>query len=227
MVVSTNAWLNSNRDYWSGVEIFNSVSNNTYLKELFSKGPNAYTVNKLASELIAVSKEVSAVAIQQYQDLERKVFIPEYEDFVRKGEIKLNQIQRANLPEDLQIKFDEKSHLTHFINSLRLKLHDSTFHEREKIIPKIMDADERRRVIHREIDHFLNFGERIEERPANRIQVDIDKLSEVDAESLLKKVLPQVSKLKKKPLRKEDYEYYLDLKSRLYEKLGKSTYGII
>jgi thymidylate synthase ThyX len=227
MNISVNAWLNSSRDYWTGLEIYKSISKNSYLISLMERGPNSYTTEKLLKELTEAAGTVAKIAEENYQKEDQSgVPIPEYDDFIRKTPLKMLQVMRSSLPEDLKLKFDEKSDLTAYINHLRSKLHSAALPERQQLVPKIMEADLKRRLIHRELDHWQHYGEKLENIPVTKQEVEVDKLTPEAASKLLKQCRSRISKLKKNPMRSADLKWNLSLKEALEKKLSNAVQSV-
>lgn len=61
-------WLNSERDYQEGFELFRKYSTDAFLIRLLSSGPDAYNTSKLKSELQLMAQQQNEQAAKVSQD---------------------------------------------------------------------------------------------------------------------------------------------------------------
>jgi len=138
--MEVHKWF-ENKDYWQGVAIFNRLSTNQFLKDLF-QSKSEYTVKKLEDELRKFSSDVpeSEVEIKPpVNQVEQKKF--DNSHIVKKLKYDLQQIYRqidSNRFALARCKSD-KTRLEYAIQILKLV--------------------ERKRMIFEKIDHFEEHGE--------------------------------------------------------------------
>lgn len=130
-----------NKDYWQGVEIFNTLSTNQFLKDLF-QSKSEYTVKKLEDELRKFSSdlpELEAEIKPSVNQVEQKKF--DNSHILKKLKYDLQQVYRqidSNRFALARCKSD-KTRLEYAIQILKLV--------------------ERKRMIFEKIDHFEEYGE--------------------------------------------------------------------
>jgi hypothetical protein len=58
MLEVLRAWLNGKREYWAGVVLYKKMGDDDRLKQLFAKGPTAFTTRRMQEELLAICNEL-------------------------------------------------------------------------------------------------------------------------------------------------------------------------
>lgn len=185
-----------NKDYWQGVELFNTLSTNQFLKDLF-QSKSEYTVKKLEDEL-------------------RKLSIDQPEsDPVEDIKPTVNQIEQKKFDNShisKKLKYDLQQ-VYRQIDSNRFALarckSDKTRLEYAMQILKLVD---RKRIIFEKMDHFDEHGELPENSPKQK----------VFATPELQRLYVQVNKMEKR-LQKPDNQLRNKAKSeqKLREKKAR------
>lgn len=152
--MEVNKWF-ENKDYWQGVEIFNTLSTNQFLKDLF-QSKSEYTVKKLEDELRKFSSdhpepEPEAEIKPSVNQIEQKKFDNSY--ILKKLKYDLQQVYRQ-------------------IDSNRFALarckSDKTRLEYALQILKLVD---RKRILFDKMDYFEEHGELPEVAPKQKVFV--------------------------------------------------------
>ncbi|GEM_PF-1936159 len=175
--MEVHKWF-ENKDYWQGVALFNSLSTNQFLKDLF-QSKSEYTVKKLEDELRKFSSDT-----------------PETEPEV---EIKpsVNQVEQKKFDNShilKKLKYDLQQ-VYRQIDSNRFALtRCKTDKTRLEYAIQILKLVERKRMIFEKIDHFEEHGE----------LPDIVTKQTVFATPELQRLYVQVNKMEKRLQKPDD-----------------------
>jgi len=60
MLETIRAWLNGNREYYTGVAIYSQVGTNEDLLEVLKKGPNDFRTNRLQEDLLTICNQLKS-----------------------------------------------------------------------------------------------------------------------------------------------------------------------
>jgi hypothetical protein len=179
-------WLNGPGDYNQGIEFYQMHGQNNALKKLFATGPTLFNKKKLRSEIEAISKN-----------------IPAAEGIV----LEKSKIDKAKLPEHLQIEFNKLHGLIQTISHQhsRLDLIQNT-EDRYQACKLIIAAVEERRSIFQRIDHFNATGHDLIKKEIRKPEVNKElsadpELRKFQLKEELRLARSQRSKLKNKPTR--------------------------
>ncbi len=204
-ILFAHTWLNSKRDYKSGLEFYNKYGINEALKKLLSLGLTHFNASKLLSEIQSIAKA------------NPEVFLPG---------IQKKKIDRAILPIELQTEFDKLQGLiqtiSHHHSRLDLIQLDA---DRYNCAATILNAVEQRRFVFQRIDHFLQHGsDLIRNEPVKIKPVEIlsenEELRKLQLKQQLILLRAQRTKLKIKPHRVADYNDVLDKIDKIEKQLN-------
>lgn len=132
-----------NKDYWQGVELFNTLSNNQFLKDLF-QSKSEYTIKKLEDELRKLSSDQpNTDPVQEIKPTVNQIEQKKFDNFhiIKKLKYDLQQVYRqidSNRFALARCKSD-KTRLEYAIQILKLV--------------------ERKRMIFEKTDYFEEYGE--------------------------------------------------------------------
>lgn len=146
------SWLNSPRDYASGVKLYQKYGSSDLLKRIFAKGPNRYNEERLEDELIAI--------FEDHEEEDPRIPdppSPPKPDPKKKGIYPSDDYN--SLPDQIQKKIQRVKYLYKVNGSLVSQLDVITDdHDRAIMANTVLDQDDEIRTLLEQIDHFKAHG---------------------------------------------------------------------
>lgn len=194
-------WLNSDRDYKRGVEVYNAHGTNINLKRLFARPYSRYSHEKLIYELmqIANNQQEQESYVKRFQTVQTPQ-PTRTEDFAKREPQK--QIDYSNLPPQLNQLNIKKGQLYHEASYCHAQMHrmesdEERFEYAKKIVSNFRIIDG----IWEKLDHFQKTGTLLTDKTND---VDLETLDEAQLIKHRNNLRAHISKLKKKSHRVND-----------------------
>lgn len=103
-IKAVNSWLNGERNYQKGVQLFKQYGSSKVLADLFASSQNTYTEKKLLQEMqkLNACNEAQAVPVAANQPKKRKKDLLRLSAFKQKQENTFQPVDLTNAPKALQ-----------------------------------------------------------------------------------------------------------------------------
>lgn len=192
-------FLNGNRTYQQGVDLYKDYGLNSALKTLFTLGEDNYSRTKLKAELRQMLASLG----------DKKPVYETYSQPKKKGSIDVEA-----LPPHLKVEYFKIAPAIREIAATNPTLiHLKTDQDRFVSAKRIVDLSKKRRSIFDRLDHFQEHGSDHPfyiPVPVIEIQKETNEMGYYEAQHKLKLARSQKSKLRNNAARHADYKKYCD-----------------
>jgi hypothetical protein len=195
MLDALRAWLNGNREYFTGVALLQQLSNNTALLNLLRKGKTDFTYKRLQDELLQICKNLKANSSSSIQ----KNISPATKDVAENkqpGEIKNPALYAACLKAANLLYKEMMNERAILFASAKVEGYEDVnrpdlVHERSKAAVDLVIKYQRVSELYDRAAHVKQFG-----KLPHELQADDDVKSEYDAlpDHLVKQTLDNLRK---------------------------------
>lgn len=215
--MTAQEWLSSDRDFNTGVEIYNQLGTNSNIKRLFRRGKSPYTFNKLVYELECLAgQHKPSPTIEPSPNANNA---PDWLNNIIENKYPAPDLSK--LPQNLIREHTRKGKLYQEASWMHAQLSSVNDDQRLQYARKIVENFEQIDAIHAAIDYYTKHGKQLPVIKAKAKTIDIETASREELQKfLVNNVRPRISKLKTKPHRVKDYESLIFLKQQIEDKLS-------
>lgn len=185
-------WINSDRNFAKGVELYATHGNNINLKRFFARPKTKFAEDKLLYEL----QQMVGTPPQQTNTINPA-------DFVKHTPISKPKVDRALLPQQYQALDVKKGRLYNMAQYLKAQLDNAdTEAKRLELALKIVKTWREIDGIWEKLDYWNEHGQMMPEN--NKAVIDLDTATETQMLKHRNNLRSHISKLKKRPKRVND-----------------------